>query len=220
MAQSKQAQNRTLMLISGFCRKESNDMNIINGIIIIIFEYQKHATWSKIYKGDDINLSEDDSKATCIKEFEKEAGSIRANFCIKKGETISWEFEFYKIWGPRNFVGVVSSKVTDFNANPTVSMIHAYGIDDGTNRMFNGDGLVRTQGWKKPTFPSRSTFNMKVIADWTLNQCKLTFVYNGQKLNKTIDGYTILLPPLDDDIVLYPCATPYNKDAYCIIRFV
>ena len=38
-------------LIYGYCRIESNDMNIVDGIISIIFEYQRHAQWSKRYYG-------------------------------------------------------------------------------------------------------------------------------------------------------------------------
>ena len=63
---SLSVERRNLLTISGYCRTESNDMNVIDGIILIIIEYYKSAKWSRIHKGQGIELSEDDSKATCI----------------------------------------------------------------------------------------------------------------------------------------------------------
>ena len=193
-------------------------MNIIKGIILIIFEYQKQAKWSNIYKGTKLKLLDDDSKVICIEEdYATPQHSVRANFCIDRGQIVIWQIEFAKIWSPCNFVGVVSSKVTDFNANPCKGMKYAYGIDDDDNRIFNGNETIDVE-WDKPAFPPRQTFTIKVIADWTGIQCKLTFFYDGDRLNKTSDC-TMELPELEDDVVLYPCVTPFNKDAYCIIKY-
>lgn len=57
MAQS----DRKYLLVLGYCRMESKSMHIIDGIISIIFDYQKHAKWSSQYKGDSILLLEDNS---------------------------------------------------------------------------------------------------------------------------------------------------------------
>ena len=58
-----------------------------------------------------------------------------------------------------------------------------------------------------------------MTADWRDSKCcKLSIFYENKKLNDTNDECTILLPKLDDEYVWYPCATPFNKDAYCIIR--
>ena len=68
MAQS--VNERLLRLISGYCRIQSVNMNIIDGIIRIIYEYNQIATWSKEFKGDSIELSQDDTKATCVEAID------------------------------------------------------------------------------------------------------------------------------------------------------
>ena len=42
--------DRILSLIYGYCRMESNGMNIIDGIVDIIYEFHQIATWSKEFK--------------------------------------------------------------------------------------------------------------------------------------------------------------------------
>ena len=75
-----EVKQRMALLICGYCRTESNDMHIVDGIILIILQYHKHATWSNEYKGKRIKLSEDDTKAMCV---ESSGGhSIRANFVL------------------------------------------------------------------------------------------------------------------------------------------
>ena len=218
--------DRKYELISGYCRIESNDMNIIDDIISIIFEYQKHATWSKDHKGDIIELSEDDSKATCIGSRETgllpsqyEGNSVRADFGIDRGDIISWELEFYIIGKPCNFFGVVTSEVEDFSQYPYKNMNNAYGLDDGPDYIYTGTAGEKYIDWKKPGFPLSTPFKVKITADWTDKQCKLIFWYNGEKLNKKIEDYSMLLPEFDKDVILYPCATPFNAGSYCIIRY-
>ena len=208
-------------LISGYCRRESNDMNIIDGIISIIFEYFKSAKWSNKYKGKVISLSDDDSKATCLgaESWDFEGQSVRADICINKGKINSWELECYVVDRYCNFIGVVSSQVEDFDHNPGDRMRNAYGIDDASISVYDGAGSQTDITWSKPEFPLKKIFIINVIADWTEKQCKLTFFYDGEKLNEDIDGYTMLLPVFDDDVVLYPCVVPYNKGAYYIIRY-
>ena len=210
--------DKNYKLISGYCRIESHDMNIVDGIVLIIFEYHKFAKWSKKYKGENIFLEEDDSKAVCSDDINR-SHSIRADFSIERGTIISWEFEIMIINDPCNFFGVILSNVEDFNNNPFVGMKGAYGLDDGLNTIYFGANRRRCS-WKKPIFPLEQVFRIRVVADWKEKQCKLTFYYNEKKLNDDVDDYTMLLPELDDDIVLYPSVTPYNKGAYCIIRYV
>ena len=216
-------------LIAGYCRIESNDMNIIDGIISIIFEYQRFAQWSSKHKGDMVILSEDDTKATCGEwmdddidygpdEIEDFAHSVRADFHIERGKVTSWELESQIIADPCNFFGVVSSQVTNFNANPADSMMHAYGLDDSEDEIYFGENYTINSVWSKPEFPLDEIFKIQITADWTQKQCKLTFFYNGTKLNEQIDDYTMLLPELDNQYVWYPCVAPYNEGAYCIIR--
>ena len=216
--------DKTKLLISGYCRLESNDMNIVDGIIFIIFEYQKHAKWSNKYKGDRIILSEDDSKATAGAFIENSGDyghSNRADFCIEPGQSISWELECMIQVTPCNFFGVVSSQVTNFNENPSESMKYAYGLDDGENSAYYGQTWSRYTQWQKPRFPKKEPFTIRIIADWRdSEQCKLTFFYNEKKLNDSNDNYTMLVQGLDPSAVLYPCVTPYNQDAYCTIRYV
>lgn len=217
---------RNELLISGYCRMESNNMNIIDGILLIIFKYQRTAKWSNKYKGNMIELSEYDSKATCLGAY---AGhSVRTDTGVKKGEIESWELEFYIIETCSNFIGVVTSKSmeSNFNYNPSSRMedaLEGYGIDDDDEYYY--DGMNSTKGyerltWEKPAFPKEQSSNIKLIVDWRGEQCKLIFYYNGKKLNDTVDEYTMLLPVFDDDIILYPCVTPYNKGAYCVIHYV
>ena len=217
MSQKEEKQDKYYILISGYCRIESRDMNIIDGIIMIIFEYHKFAKWSNVYKGSGIKLFDDDTKAECIEE---DIHSVRADFAIKKGEIISWELNCFLSFPAYNFLGVVSSAVTDFTINPSDGMKGAYGLDDNQNSIYNGNGTVETSLWKKPMFAKDQIFTIKVIADWRDKQCKLTFYYNGTKLNEDVDDYTMLLPELDDDVVLYPCFTPYDQGSYCIIRYI
>ena len=90
MPQQGHLQDKNYKLISGYCRIESNDMNIIDGIILIIFEYCKVAKWSNVYKGSYIKLLDDDTKAKCVED----AGhSVRADLFVTKGKIISWELE-------------------------------------------------------------------------------------------------------------------------------
>ena len=220
-------QDKNFLLISGYCRTESDDMNIIDGIISIIFEYQQSAKWSNIDKGEYIRLTDDDSKAICDDGDEDSffavgyGHSVRADFCIKRGETISWELECKIIHSYGNFFGVLSpSEVAlTFHDCPATGLEHAYGIDDEKNCIYNGGGATRSE-WTKPRFPQNKIFTIRVIANWTEKECKLTFYYNEQKLNSKQDDYTMRLPPLNENVVLYPCVTPFNKGAYCTIRYV
>ena len=213
-----------LSLIYGYCRIESNNMNIIDGIIYIIFEYHKIATWSNKFKGKSIELTEDNTKAMCIDELE-EGVSVRADFNINRGEIKSWELECYQTSINCYFYGVVSSKQQDFNGCPYFDIQDAYGIDDCPNGVYLGNRRVYINEdidmiWNKPRLPSEEVFILKIIANWKETQCKLTFYYKGEKMNDTNDEYTLLLPKLDDNYVLYPCVTPFNEGAYCIIRYV
>ena len=209
--------DRNHLLVCGYCRIESNDMNIIDGIIMMIFEYNKYATWSNEHKGKGIELFEDDTKAVCVSDA---GNSIRADFCIEKGDIVSWELECRIIEQYCNFFGVISSEIIEFNTYPTdETMIGAWGLEDAKNWIYTGLGPVECIGWKKPLFRRQTVFVLKMTADWTEEQCKLTIFYNGKKLNNTNDEYTMLLPKLDNKYVWYPCVTPYNKDAYCIIRY-
>ena len=203
-------------LVSGYCMEQSGDMNIVDGIIAIICQYLKSAKWSRKYEGDNIKLNDDDSKAiNCGNDGE----SVRASFEINKSNIISWEVECMIIYGGCNFVGVVTSNVDEFNGNPGYGMQHAYGIDDDDYSYYYGDGDETFLNWEKPIFPANELYTVKVIADWTEKRCKLTYFYKDEKLNKNIDDFTLLLPEFDDDIVLYPCVTPFNAGAYCIIRY-
>ena len=188
-------------------------MNIIEGIILIIFEYHKSAKWSKEYKGNAIDLSEDDSKATCTDE----AHSVRAHFCIPRDGILSWELECKIGANGCNFFGVVSSKVTDFDDNPDCSMKDAYGLDDEVCFIYQGANVVGSD-WHKPEFPINEVFLLRFVADWREKQCKLNIFYDGKRLNED-ENYTMLLPELNENFVWYPCVTPYNKGAYCIIRY-
>ena len=223
------ASKKLLSLIHGYCRIESKNMNIIDGIIAIIFEYHQIATWSNMFKGESIELTEDDSKAVCI-DRNKEARSVRANFSINRGQIISWELECYQTNVNSYFYGVVSSKQQDFDGCPNYDkekFEDPYGIDDcedgiylGSDRVYSNFEESVDATWYKPRLPEREVFTLKIIADWKDRRCKLTFFYEGKKLNESNDEYTILLPELDDEDVWYPCVTPHNKDAYCIIRYV
>ena len=198
-------------------------MNIIDGIIWIIFEYQRNA------KGEFIELSEDDSKAICM-NIVKAPGTVRADFSINRGQVASWELTCFEPSGNCYFYGVVSSKQTAFNDNPFDGGVRdAYGIDDwcygiyeGAKRIYMLDShyLATYLAWNKPSLPVREVFVLRMIADWTDHkQCKLSIFYQGKKMNEANDEYTMLLPELDDEYVWYPCMTPYNRNAYCIIHF-
>ena len=222
---STEASERLLLLINGYCRNEANDMIIVDGIIRIIFEYHKLvATWSKRFKGQAIELSEDDTKATYNGG---EGYSVRAEFGINRGEVVSWEFKSYQTEMHCYFYGVVSSKelVQDFGGYPAAGYFEsAWGVDDGPNAIYLGQAADSKNGnhveipWNKPIFPRRKVFTLRVVADWKEEQCKLSFFYRGEKLNDTNDEYTFLLPVLDDEYVWYPCVSLINNGAYCIIH--
>ena len=215
MSRNKKYKDRNAIITAGYCRMESGDMNIIKGIILIIYQYQRLAKWSSVHKGENIKLVEDDSKAVSIAD----GHSVRADFGIHRGEIVSWELEFKILYASYNFVGVVSSLVTDFNTYPSGKMNHAYGVDDSTNSIYKGFGCEWSD-WKKPKLPLRRPFVLGITADWTEKQCKLIYYYEGKKLNEINTEYTMLLPELNDNAVWYPCVTPFNHDAYCIIRYV
>ena len=208
---------KNLILIHGYCRIESSDMNIIDGIISIIFKYYKCATWSTEFIGSKMTLEDNETKAVCM---EGSGHSVRANFFVGRGEIVSWELKCYIMYSNCNFFGVISSKQTDFNTCPHRSMPGGYGIDDSPNYGYqNGTVGMQHLNWQKPKLPTRKEIILKMTADWSHNQCKLTIFYNDEKLNKDNDQYTILLPELDDKYVWYPCVTPYNEDAYCVINY-
>ena len=222
---AQKASNKLLSLIHGYCRIESNNMNIIDGIIYIIFEYHRIAIWSNKYKGKSIQLFEDDCKAMCV-DKRRQSHSVRADFSIERGQIVSWELECKQTCWNYYFYGVVSSKQQDFDGCPGYGHIKdAYGIDDMAQRIYLGNRSVYSNSdrvevkWNKPKLPDDKVFTLKMTADWRDKQCKLIIFYKGKKLNNTNDEYTLLLPELDDDYVWYPCVTPYNKDAYCIIRY-
>ena len=168
---------------------------------------------------------EDDTKAYC--KGDDEGNSVRANFSIVPGQVASWELESYQTWTLCYFYGVVSSKQQNFDCNPSYRLDNAYGVDDNANNIYLGKRSINTRyqhngnntPWHKPKFPRGKMFILKMTADWREKQCKLSIFYDGTKLNDTNADYTILLPVLDDDEVLYPCVTPFNTDAYCIIRY-
>ena len=105
---------------------------------------------------------------------------------------------------------MVSCKATEFDIFPAGAYQYAFGIDDDETRLYVGNQYDQLT-WRKPEFPLRQVFTIKVIADWREKQCKLTFYFNGKKLNEEIEDCTMIL-------LLYPCVIPYNKNAYCIIH--
>ena len=229
MAETCDKEMKEYFLISGYCRFESGDMNIVDGILSIIVEYQKqYAKWSNTYKGDNIKLLEDDCKAVSVAN-EDIGHSVRADFGIERGQIVSWELEIFQTNVSAYFFGVVSSKESNFNGCPYNEVVKdAYGIDDEMFFIYLGNGRVsmKSQGadfydtWNESSLDYK-TPQLKMIADWTQKQCKLSIFYQERRITfqKSIDEYTILLPELDDEYVWYPCATPYNKNAYCVIRY-
>ena len=217
---------KLLELIHGYCRIATNNMNIIDGIIAIIFEYHQIATWSKEFKGKCMELLEDDCKAM-VKEIPSIAPTVRADFGIERGEIISWELECYQPVSSCYFYGVIMSKVEDFNGCPAGGQIlNAYGIDDAEDTIYLGETERWTdnegdvdQKWHKPALPSHEVFILKFTADWREKQCKLSIFYDGKKMNDTNDEYTLLLPELDDNDVWYPCASVIDEGSYVIIRY-
>eukprot|EP01083_Nonionella_stella_P106228 306229_1 len=172
---------------------------------------RKDATFSNIYKGSGITLSENNTKATG-----SDSGHVvRATDPIQRGQVTSWEFGMY-VAGESNCAGVISSQWTYFSKNvDDVKMLYA--VDDDENYGYEGNGLV-TLKWKKPQFPEDEVpdelYIIKITADWTKRPCKLVFYYNGQTLNGTIE-----LPILDQKYDWYPCACPYDTDSYCTIKY-
>ena len=218
---ARKVTNKMLELITGYCRIESDDMNIIQGIIKIIFEYHRLATWSRQFKGDAIELSDDDTKATNHNVGRYD--SVRANFGIQRGETTSWELEVYQNGCNAHFYGVVSSKRKDFDLCPYEGEFEdAYGIDDWQYGIYQaGERYFVNWNKFKPQMPVREIYKLKMIADWTDNeQCKLSIFYKDKKMNEDNDEYTLLLPRLDKEYVWYPCVSPYSSPAYCIIRYI
>ena len=113
-----------------------------------------------------------------------------------------------------HFYVVVSSKQEDFNACRDYDEFeNAFGVDDPENWIYLGNehDVVNMETDK--------VYTLRITANWKDKQCKLIFYYQGKKLNETNHEYTILLPDLDDQYVWYPCVTPHNKDAYCIIHY-
>ena len=102
-------------LISGYCRKHSNYMNIIDGIISLILKYQKIATWSNIHKGKLLSLEEDDTKAIASTSEWKVGQSVRGDFSVSRNQISSWELECWITGDWCNFFGVVTSEVEDFD---------------------------------------------------------------------------------------------------------
>ena len=213
---------KLVLLIHGYCRIESNDMNIIDEILSIIFEYHKYAQWSFKFKGKGIELNEDGTIAKCT-DITKEGHSVRADFPILRGEIISWELDCMIKAGSCNFFGVISSKwndINDFDGCPYNSKIKGVGVDDSKNTGYNLKRGFHRLDWPKPMFLRNIIITLKFIANWTEKQCKITIFYNGKKLNPTQQDYTILLPEIDNKYVWYPCVTPYNINAHCTIRYV
>ena len=223
---AQKARDKLTKLIEGYCRIESNNMNIIEGIISIIFEYHRIATWSNKFKGSSIELTESDSKAMCTGS-NGESHSVRADFSIERGQIISWELESFQSSHNCYFYGVVSSENKEFNGCPRYGKIKcAFGIDDSEDTLQLGEKAVNTSyspqidvKWHKPSLARNEVFTLKFTADWTEKQCKLLIFYQGEKMNEHSDEYTLLLPELDDEYEWYPCATPFNTNAYCIIRY-
>lgn len=215
--------NRTHKLIHGYWRLESGDMNIIDGIILIIIQYQRSAKWSREFKGRCIKLSEEDSKASLNGEDMEdedwtEGQSVRADFGIHRGEVVSWELECKIMSLSCNFLGVISSEQTDFDVTPEDGMKDSWGVDDQEHYVYKGQPGVEDFEWGNPGFPLREVFTLKMTADWTQKQCKLNIFYDGKRLNEG-DDCSLTLSEIDDKFMWYPCVTPYNKGAYCVIRY-
>ena len=165
--------SKQLSLIHGYCRRQSNNMNIVDGIIYIIYEYQRLARWSKIHKGDKIKVSEEDTRAECIEDH---GHSVTADFCIDRGQIVSWEFECYQFSYWSYFYGVISSKQTDFNMCPDEELQDAYGVDDDYNMIYLGDVAVDIEEqatlkgkWIKPEFPIKKIYKLQMTADWRVS---------------------------------------------------
>ena len=161
-----------LRLVQGYTRTESNNLNIIEGINHVIFDYSYIAKrWSSESKGRYIQLSDDDTKAGITGR-----ASIRADFGITRGEITCWEFEIYQKNRNHNFYGVISSQQTDFNACPydRDNFRYAYGIDDRENRIYLNGKETRLNSWTKPALPYKTLFTLQMVADWRdCKQCKL-----------------------------------------------
>ena len=178
------ATDRLLKLIHGYCRLGSGNMNIIDGIIGIILEFHQIAKWSNSdeHKGSGIELKEDDSKAVCVDESNE--SSVRAAFSIERGEIISWELECYQPRDNCYFYGVIPSKQGyDFNECPAYNNLKdCYGIDDYQDIIYLGKGGTNSLGhFAKPGLPVDKVFVLRMTADWTDKQCKLSIFYQGKK---------------------------------------
>ena len=88
--------------------------------------------------------------------------SVRADFGINKGDIVSWELDVYITHNTCNFMGVATSQIMNYNSRPSKGMKHAYGIEDGRYTVYNGNGKEERIAFKKPEFPTKQVFNVKM----------------------------------------------------------
>ena len=109
-------------------------------------------------------------------------------------------------------------------------MTNCWGIDDYDGQVYMGQHSIGwmdvPSNWKtdKPELPLEQTFGLRFSADWTKERCKLSIWYNDNLLGNISDddgtNYTFLLPQLSDQHHWYPCATPFNKNAWVKIKYL
>ena len=216
---------KSRLLIHGDVR-QSCDIFIPLPIIDLFVAYYHEPfqpKWSREFKGDHMQLDEDDTKVT-LEDSRHEC--CRGRDPITKGMVVEWTANCYIINGM--CLGVVSSQTKDFNDSAYRGLMNAYGIDDCPDMFYYGakkrhvdieDEYDADNQWHKPRIEHRnSEINVKIVCDYQNEQATLTYYFDGKVSKPPNEEYTFELPLLEQSECWYMAVDVWCADSWVKIK--
>eukprot|EP01084_Bolivina_argentea_P185306 319555_1 len=187
------------------------------------------AVWSNKHRSTQTKVSNENAVITSIQQKQ----CARFKYEIKKGTKVMWELlSTTSKWNPSVFGVVCSTKIEndecDMIRTSEFAIKGLYGIsrscscNNGHHHQFTS--VYPKENYWIDNFNADADVNInsiKIIADYTTNECKLLYIVNGLILTGDNETYSMKIHELKDDEHLYPCITlDKDGDACKIVQHV
>ena len=186
---------------------------------VMCIYYQIQFKWSQTHKGENIHLSEDESKAT----FSSTDHSLRAKYPILKDGISSYKCTIHTQYYGFTFIGLVLSDTESFTG-ATIwdrSLLDFYGIDQRPNVYCYNSKMLDYEG--KPAISCGPIESFKLIMkvdDKSYESTVLSFYYQDKLITNASNHnvYTMKLPKIEEEQDWFPCIAFYNSPAWVQIE--
>eukprot|EP01083_Nonionella_stella_P097661 274487_1 len=210
---------RSIVLVVGYVRRFDIPKDIVSLFHQYYFE-RFEAIWSPIYKGDAMELSENNLKCTLSERNQ----ACRGRDPISKGMMVEWTLQFDISTGIT--IGVIKSGQNDFNSTADYELHDCYGIDNCTDRVYYGDHIrhrmimdyMEIKPFHKPRLISHDTDErVRVVCDYRGERALLTYYINGKICKPESQDHTFELPKIQDKECWHMLVDFESVPAWCRI---